>query len=76
MTVGDLKKIIKDIPDETTVVMADDMLKYHISRVMCAGILKCEYEEPDTALCFTLGGIRKEVPDFIEKVLYTDESLV
>lgn len=75
ISVGELKNLIKDIPDDYDVCITDEYLPYHIIMVNSVGILQCE-EEEHKALCFYSSrdidnhGIDKELPDFVEKVLF------
>lgn len=62
-------------PDDYNVCITDDNLDVHIAMVNSIGILACK-EEEHKALCFYSShdldhhGIDKELPDFIEKVLW------
>lgn len=56
LTVGVLKEIIKDIPDDMAIVIpvideddADILRGFRLART--AGILKCVYEKNNTVLC-------------------------
>lgn len=75
INVGELKNLIKDIPDDYNVCITDENLDVHIAMVNSIGVLECE-EEEHKALCFYSShdlnnhGIDKELPDFIEKVLW------
>jgi len=75
INVGELKNLIKDIPDDYDVCITDEYLDVHVAKVNSVGILQCE-EEKHKALCFYSSrdidnhGIDKELPDFIEKVLF------
>jgi hypothetical protein len=75
INVGELKNLIKDIPDDYDVCLTDEYLDIHIAKVNSIGILQCE-EEDHKALCFYSSrdlnnhGIDKELPDFIEEVLF------
>ena len=56
MQVKDLKKILNSLPDEMIVVVPvideNDVNKiYGFRKVRTAGILGCEFEERNTALC-------------------------
>lgn len=75
INVGELKNLIKDVPDDYDVCITDECLDFRIRRVTSVGILQCK-EEEHKALCFYASryldkghGIDKELPDFIEKVL-------
>jgi len=75
ISVGELKNLIKDIPDDYDVCITDENIDDHIVKVNSIGILYCE-EEEHKALCFYSSydinshGIDKELPYFIEKVLF------
>lgn len=75
INVGELKNLIKDIPDDYDVCLTDEFLDAHIRLVNSIGILQCE-KEPHKALCFYSSrdldnhGIDKELPDYIERVLF------
>jgi len=75
ISVGELKNLIKDIPDDYDVCITDEYLDVHVAKVNSIGILADESEE-HKALCFYSSrdinnhAIDKELPDFIEKVLF------
>lgn len=75
INVGELKNLIKDIPDDYDVCLTDERLEFHIKRINSIGILECA-EEEHKALCFYASrdldnhGIDKELPDYIERVLF------
>lgn len=47
LTVGDLKEIIKDIPNDHVVAFVSSETKHHITHVTSVGHLTCESEEHD-----------------------------
>lgn len=47
LTVGDLKEIIKDIPDDHVVTIVSSETKNHITHVTSVGHLTCKYEAHD-----------------------------
>lgn len=76
INVGELKNLIKDVPDDYDVCLTDEYLDdFHIAKINSIGILECA-EEEHKALCFYSSrdldnhGIDKELPDFVEKVLW------
>lgn len=75
INVGELKNLIKDVPDDYDVCLTDEYLDVHVAKVNAIGILRCK-EEEHKALCFYSSrnldnhGIDKELPSFIERVLF------
>lgn len=75
INVGELKNLIKDIPDDYDVCLTDEYLDVHIAKINSIGILECK-EEDHKALCFYSSrdlykhAIDKELPDFVEEVLW------
>ena len=47
LTVGKLKGVLEDIPDDVYVAIVDPFGKNHINLVTSMGYLKCEYEKCD-----------------------------
>ena len=68
MRVGDLKKIISDLPDDMIVVIPiinEDYANeiFGFGKVRTAGVLECSYEEDHEALCLNAACDGQDIAD-------------
>ena len=78
MRVGDLKKIISDLPDDMIVVIPiinEDYANkiFGFRKVRTAGVLECSYEEDREALCLNAAC---EGQDIADQVRFSGKDVV
>ena len=71
LKVGELKELLKDIPDDYDVTVVHEDFKRHIMRVTSVGILECD-EEEHNAFCLYPGENRmiNEETEFCKEVIF------
>lgn len=73
LKIGELKKLIKDLPDDYDVVMvsSDYDIGRHIVKANSVGILECEYEEHKAlGLCSEEYSTICDETEYCEKLLF------